>query len=138
MRWLPPILWTAVVLAASSDLFSAQHTGSLFALAFARLFGHAPAGTWFDIVHVVIRKAAHLTEYGILGVLWLRALRRDASLKWAVMAVAIAAAVATLDELHQSFIPSRGASPYDVLLDIAGAALTVAAMRARMLLSVTT
>jgi len=37
--------------------------------------------------------------------------------------VAISAAVAGLDEWHQLFVPSRTASPMDVLIDTIGAAL---------------
>jgi len=43
------------------------------------------------------------------------------------LALALSVITASLDELHQSFEPGRGASIYDVLLDstAAAAALTV-------------
>jgi VanZ family protein len=44
--------------------------------------------------------------------LWTRAAR------WAVLCTFL---VASADEYHQSFIPSRTASPYDVALDVCGA-----------------
>ena len=137
MRWLLAILWTCVVLGASTDPFSAAHTGSIFQAILAKL-GHPLPVREFEVVHVLIRKAAHLTEYGILAALWLNALRGDARWSWrlALTAIGIAALVATTDEIHQSFVPSRGSSPYDVMLDIAGATVAVSAMRVRMLLSV--
>jgi len=39
----------------------------------------------------------------------------------AVLALAGTAAVASLDELHQSFLPNRTGIPSDVLLDCSGA-----------------
>jgi len=138
-RWFPPILWSALVLGASTDLFSAAHTGSVLDTLSRALLGHPLPQPIFDPLHFAIRKAAHLTEYGILAFLWFRAIRNDAPLRWtwrwALTAVAIAALVATTDEVHQSFVPSRGSSPYDVMLDIAGATIAVSAIRARMLLS---
>jgi len=136
-RWLAAILWTFVVLGASSDPFSASHTGSILQTILARI-GHPLPAAEFDVLHVIIRKAAHLTEYGILAALWLNALRGKTRWSWrlALTAIGIAALVATTDEIHQSFVPSRGPSPYDVMLDIAGATVAVSAMRIKMLLSV--
>ncbi len=37
------------------------------------------------------------------------------------MAVGVALLTAIVDELHQSFVPGRTGSPYDVLLDLTGA-----------------
>jgi VanZ family protein len=42
--------------------------------------------------------------------------------RYIVPALAIAAAYSALDEFHQSFVPSRTASPWDSLLDTTGAA----------------
>ena len=42
-------------------------------------------------------------------------------LKSTLLAIVSTALVASCDEYHQSFIPSRTGSPYDVLLDTAGA-----------------
>ena len=120
--WLPVIVWSALILATSTDLFSSHHSGSIIAI----LFGRFLTARQIDIANIVFRKLAHLTGYGILGALWFRALRGERtgwSLRWALGAVAIAAAVAGIDEWHQSFVPSRGASSYDVILDAAGAAL---------------
>jgi len=59
----------------------------------------------------------------------------DASV-WTSVLPRVAALVATADEIHQSFVPSRGPSQFDVMLDIAGAAVAVSAIRVKMLLSV--
>jgi VanZ family protein len=125
---LPALLWTLVVLAASSDLFSGAHTGSLI----ATLFAHRLSPATIELLNFLARKSAHVIEYAILGALWFRAVRGQRSgwtLRWAVTAIAIAASVALVDEWHQSFIPSRTASPFDALLDTAGATLAQLALR---------
>lgn len=117
---LPALLWTALILATSNDTFSGAHTGSLL----DTLFAHRLAPASLALLNAAFRKTAHVAGYGILGALWFRALRgqrRGWSWRWALGGVAIAAAVAGIDEWHQSFVPSRGGTPWDVLLDTAGA-----------------
>ena len=116
------ILWTALILSTSTDAFSSAHSGSVL----EALFGRWLAPESIALLNVVFRKSAHVGGYGVLGALWFRALRgerRGWSWRWAAGAVAIAAAAAAIDELHQSFVPSRGASAWDVLLDAFGAAM---------------
>ena len=131
--WLPVVAWAAVILAASSDFFSAKHSGEWLGEIIIRIVGHPLPSREFDAVHFVIRKLAHLTEYFILGVLCYRALRGDEAgwrVRWAVVAIALAATVAVLDEWHQFFVLSRTSSGWDVLLDTAGASLAQMAGRA--------
>lgn len=64
----------------------------------------------------VIRKLGHATEYGLLWLLWHRALRFRAPLT----AAAIAVAYAATDELHQHFVGGRDGTPRDVLIDAGG------------------
>lgn len=75
------------------------------------------------LIHGYIRKFAHFAEYAVLAFFALRALMPYKH-RFAV-ALAFAAVVATVDELNQSLDPSRTSSPWDVALDIAGAASTV-------------
>jgi len=76
---------------------------------------------------VVLRKAAHLTEFGLLWWLWARALRPASDLRRTVlMALAITLAYAFCDEVHQSFVPGRHPSPFDVAIDAAGIGVAVA------------
>ncbi len=122
-NWLPPIAWACVISLLSTDTFSSEHTSRFFIPILRWMFPHASSGT-LELLHAVIRKTAHLTEYFILGGLLHRALRgndRGWKLKWAIWAIVIAAGYASLDEFHQSFVPSRTASPWDALLDTVGA-----------------
>ena len=121
--WLPALLWTCVVLGASTDAFSAQTTGSILQTVTTALFGHIDPAT-FDFIHFLIRKAAHLTEYGILGLLWFRAWRGTRVgwyWQWGLFGVVVALVVASADEIHQSFVPSRTGEFRDVVLDVCGA-----------------
>lgn len=108
------VAWSAVILSTSNDQFSATHTGSLL----RELFGLP------DVVNVMLRKLAHLTGYGILGVLAFWAGRGK---QW-MMPFAVVILVASTDEWLQSSVPSRGGSPWDVLLDVVGAAIAIGIM----------
>jgi VanZ family protein len=134
--WLPVILWAGLISYASTDTFSEAHTSQIILPILHWLMPHASAAT-LERAHVFIRKGAHFTEYFIFGVLLLRAVRGDRrgwQLRWALVALALAACYSALDEFHQSFVPSRTASPWDSLLDTAGAATAQAAVwfRARV------
>jgi VanZ family protein len=78
---------------------------------------------------LVLRKAAHVTEYAILGALLVRALERELPAFLAGVAYAIT------DEIHQVFVTGRHGSPVDVVIDAGGIALGVlvfAAARPRL------
>jgi len=73
-----------------------------------------------NAIHFGIRKTGHFVQYAILAaLLWPACARR-----W-VPVVAISVAYAALDELHQSFVPSRQGSVADVLIDASGAVAAV-------------
>lgn len=68
-----------------------------------------------------IRKAAHMTEYAALGFFVLRWLRLSRAPAPAFrLALIFGVLYACSDEFHQSFIPGRGPSIYDVMIDSAG------------------
>jgi VanZ family protein len=109
--WLPPLVWMAIIFT-----FSTRHGG-----------GHLPAA------EIVLRKLAHVTEYLILTLLLLRALRRSGVALAVPVAIAAALAYASSDEWHQSFVPGRTATPRDVAIDGVGIALAaLAATRTRL------
>src|SRR3954447_4546489 len=69
-------------------------------------------GTW----DTVLRKGAHMTEYGLLWVLRWRALGGGHPGPSIVIVLAYAAS----DEWHQSFVDGRHGSPWDWAIDAAG------------------
>jgi VanZ family protein len=122
--WVPPVAWMAIMLVASSDSFSAKNTDEILHAVLAWISGQVNAAT-FGLIHFLVRKSAHFTEYAILSALWFRAIRVHLSslwrVRWALVGLVISLSVAILDELHQSFVPSRTSSARDVLLDFCGA-----------------
>lgn len=129
--WLPPLLWSAVILAASSDAFSSGSTGGTMRGLLESLLGPLSDLT-FEVVQFTIRKLVHLVAYGILGALALRAMRRGRDgwdARWLVSALAFALVIAVADETRQSTVPSRTGSIGDVVIDAAGALLAGLAIR---------
>lgn len=96
------------------------------------LFGPITAAHW-AVVHHLIRKCGHFSGYGIVSLCFFHAWRKTLVLpgrgvralwvRCAMLAVPCAALVASADEFHQSFLPSRTGSPVDVALDTCGAIL---------------
>jgi VanZ family protein len=79
-----------------------------------------------NAIQFEIRKLGHLTEYAILAMLLWRALRGGTrwQMKMSILLLIawVACAIfAASDEFHQSFVPSRTASPTDVMIDTCGA-----------------
>ena len=128
MRWLrqlwPALVWAAFIFLFSTKYFSASGTASIIIPILHRLFPAASHHTLMT-AHYWIRKSAHVVEFFIFSLLLLRAIRGDRqglTLRWALIVIGIAAAYAISDELHQWFVPGRGPSVSDVLLDTSGAA----------------
>lgn len=73
--------------------------------------------------HHFVRKNAHFFIYFVLGILVLRVLRvsKFPGNKDLGLALLICVIYAICDELHQLFVPGRGAQVKDVFIDSAGA-----------------
>ena len=134
--WSPPLLWMAGMFLLSTDTFAAEHTGAVL---WHVLRGLSPRVTaeQYALLHVLTRKAAHLTEYAILACLLLRALRAGGAeawrWRWATGALGLVAITAGLDEYHQASTQLRSGSMADSVLDIGGGlvALTLLGLRQR-------
>jgi len=123
-HWLPVLIWLGVIFLGSTDMLSAEHT-SRFLVPFLRWINPQISFATLNAIQLGIRKLGHLTEYAILAMLLWRALRSGT--RWQVkmsilfLVAALASAIfAASDEFHQSFVPSRTASPTDVMIDICG------------------
>lgn len=124
--WLPAILWTGVIFAASSGSFSSSNTGGFLVKLIHAVAGNSLGETAIEVIHFTIRKLSHVVEYGILSIFVYRAVRAERAgwdIRWALTAILFAAVVGTLDEWRQSFVPGRTATPWDTVIDTLGAAL---------------
>ena len=121
--WIAAILWLIVIAIESSAYLSANNTSRILYPVLHFLF--RLDYDQFEHVHFFIRKSGHVFGYGLLSILLFRAWRETLPMaggarwtfRWANIAVLGTALVASLDEWHQSFIPTRTGSPWDVLLD---------------------
>jgi len=123
--WMPAIVWMALIFLGSTDILSAEHT-SRFLVPFLRWTDPQISLAALNAIQLGIRKFGHLTEYAILAMLLWRALRGGT--RWQIkmsilllIAWVACAIFAASDEFHQSFVPSRTASPTDVMIDTCGA-----------------
>ena len=131
-KWLPPLIWMALIFGGSTDVLSGDHT-SRFVLPILRwVFAGRLGPEQLDWGHLLVRKAGHITEYAVLSILFWFALGRprlDPGAEpnnrgpWLAVCLAVVFAVgyAALDEYHQSFTPARTANWHDVAIDAAGA-----------------
>jgi VanZ family protein len=120
--WWPAAVWIGLITFESTDYLSAQNTSSMLYDLLTRLFG--PINLYeFLYWHHYLRKTGHVVGYAMLGLLllrgfWMTFRHRPGWLRLLpVFAWLGTALVATIDEWHQSFIPSRTGTPWDVLLD---------------------
>ncbi|MGH7663488.1 MAG: VanZ family protein [Gemmatimonadaceae bacterium] len=100
-RWVPPFVWAAVILTATS-------------VPSPRISPSLGGGD----------KIIHFGMYGVLGALTMRAAwrRRSPALAFALVVSGVAA-FGAVDEWHQRFIPGRGAELLDWVADASGGTL---------------
>jgi VanZ family protein len=126
--WLPVLIGVYVIVLESTPMFGADHTSGPLRRIFEALFGPVGNAGW-DLIHHYMRKTGHFIGYGTLGLVWLRAWRMTLPgarfLSQAGLALLGTAVVASCDEWHQTFLPNRTGTPWDVLLDCCGAAVMI-------------
>jgi VanZ family protein len=115
-------VWLTVIVVESTNLGSSEHTGRILYPIFRFLFGLDPIR--FAMWHAVLRKTGHFVGYFALSVLLFRSWRASFPrlstrwcLQWATLAFLNTLLVATLDEWHQTFLPSLTGTIRDVILD---------------------
>lgn len=106
LSWLTVAIWAAIIF-----LFSSQSTIAL------------DIGAW----DFVLRKLAHMGEFGVLFLLLWKAIRElgVAKSKALAIAAALSMAYAASDEIHQSFVPGRSPTVRDVAIDFTGIMISI-------------
>ena len=129
LRWLLLLGWMGLIFMFSADSDSGATSGGILqALVglFSGVLGPIAPETR-EWLHLLLRKAAHFTEYAVLALLWTGVLKPGPR-RW-LWAFLLTTGYAATDEIHQIFVPNRGPSPIDVLIDASGAATALAAFR---------
>ncbi len=120
--WLPVCAWAGLIFYLSTDSFSSNNTEPM--MGFFSWLWPGVSTEAMALVHKAIRKVGHWSEYFVLAVLMLRALRLETGKKWewrhAVLTFVFILVYALTDEWHQTFVPSRTASFGDVFIDLLG------------------
>ena len=110
----------------STGTFSAENT-SLIIVPILRFLMPFLSSEKVNMIHGVVRKLGHVTEYFVLGILLFRAFRSDSRelriQRWAFASFLVAVLYAASDEFHQSFVSTRTASLFDVGMDALGGLL---------------
>ena len=122
--WLPAALCVGVIFVESTAAFGAEYTSRPLRALYEALFGPIGNARW-EVLHLALRKCGHLLGYGVMGLAWLRAWRMtlvNASyVEGGLLALLSTGVVASADEWHQTYLPNRTGTPWDVLLDCCGA-----------------
>ena len=136
-----------MIRAESTESASASNTTEILYKVASLVVPHIDPAL-LERVDGVLRKTGHFLGYAILAALVLLALRRTNRdrlkpvlprawgiylrdlwrMEWASLAILLTAVTASLDELHQSFLPSRTGVWQDVLLDTCGAIIAMYVM----------
>ena len=137
--WILAAIWMVVIAIESTSLGSSDNTSRILYPIFHYLFNMDLLR--FEHWHHYMRKGGHVVGYGILSWLLFRAFRVTWpspgvkwTWRWANIAIFGTLVVASLDEFHQSFLPSRTGRWQDVVLDTCagiGAQILLLAWRTR-------
>jgi VanZ family protein len=122
-RYAPLVVWMCVIFFASTSEFSGAQTSRIIRPLLIWLFPNISEER-ISLVHFIVRKVAHFSEYAVFALLAARAfatsshqiLRRG----FFYFTLALIFLYSLSDEFHQSFVPSRVGTIYDSLIDTAG------------------
>jgi VanZ family protein len=125
---LTTLAWAVLVFYLSTERFGSDFSQGLVAPALALLHFNVSLRT-FHILDVLLRKTAHITEYGILASLVYCSFSWQQPFRWklgqAIWCIGIVGLYSLTDEFHQRYVPGRHASLVDCGIDVAGAAIAL-------------
>ncbi len=122
--WVPPIIWTLTIVVLSGNSGSLNNTFGVFKWVISWVV--TLDYDTISLFHYWFRKVLHVMYYGVLCVLWFRALMATFPKRLGlnlILALVLCLTVALIDEGHQLLVASRRGSLGDVALDMTGAVL---------------
>jgi VanZ family protein len=124
IRWGITVLWAALIFTLSTETYGGSFS-ALLLRDFLDLIHVTVSVPTFNLLHHLLRKSAHFTEYAIFSMLLYHCLLGSNRTTWrlapAAWSVIIAGTYSLTDEFHQIFVPGRGASLWDCGIDTVGA-----------------
>ena len=144
------VVWLGIIRLESTEFASAGNTFGLLYRVFTLIFGRVDPRVPL-VLNEVLRKSGHFIGYAILSLLVFLALKRTHrdrlkpvlqrtwgtffrdtwQFHWAAIAVLLTLMTAALDEIHQTFLPSRTGRWQDVAIDTSGAIMMQLLLYAR-------
>ena len=125
---LTTVAWAVLVFYLSTERFSPDFSRGLVAQSLT-LFHLSVSPRTLHILDTLLRKAAHVTEYGMLAFLVYGSFGEQQPFRWslrqALWCIGIVGLYSLTDEIHQRFVPGRHSSLADCGIDVAGAAIAV-------------
>jgi VanZ family protein len=121
------IMWMAFIFYMSSQTGSeSSHTSGVVLKVLTKM-GIDVNSAFGEMAHYVLRKGAHLFEYFILAILFYHNLKyyKMNAIQLVILCIGLTCLYACTDEFHQSFVPNRGASLIDVLIDTTGGTIGI-------------
>lgn len=120
--WLFALIWTAVIFSASlQNGADSGHLSGNITKAVLEFLNSLGIRLSFDDAHFLIRKAAHFSEYAVLGLLVAHAERKAPLLKSDALCIGLwMVTVPLMDEWIQHFVSGRYGAFADSLLDMCG------------------
>jgi VanZ family protein len=126
-RWFMVASWAGLIFYLSTSGFGVGFTEWLLLEILHLLHANVSPHT-FEVLHHLMRKAAHMTEYAVFCLLVYAAFLDAEDFEWrgglALRSVVIAGLYSLTDEFHQTFVLGRTASIIDCGIDTIGAALS--------------
>jgi VanZ family protein len=123
LSWLSVVGWMGFIflLSMQAGEDSAELSGGFVGF-FSPLLQVFLPNASTDALHTIIRKMAHFTEFAILAVLLVNALRQHFNEKKEIYGLSLIIGIlyAMSDEIHQLFIESRDGNVVDVFIDTLG------------------
>lgn len=124
--WFPLLFWLILIFSLSHQDGDTSSQLSNWVVSILEFLHIDPETLRQPFVKTLVRKAAHMTEYFILFLLFFRLIKTQKPLKTSLISSFLfTVAYAASDEFHQVFIPGRVGTILDVGIDSLGALIAL-------------
>ncbi len=124
--WFPLLFWLILIFSLSHQDGDTSSQLSNWVVSILEFLHIDPETLRQSGVKTLVRKAAHMTEYFILFLLFFRLIKTQKPLKTSLISSFLfTLAYAASDEFHQIFIPGRVGTIVDVGIDSLGALIAL-------------